>query len=190
MRIQRSADHRIVPWANGLGITAEVFAFPPRTTDWTWRLNLADVTDDVAFSTMSGVDRYIVVAQGPGMGLVIDGAPEVRVDRLTPPLSFAGDVATTCRLLDGPIVDLNLMIRRGRATGGLSISRVADVQLLALGPETTAAVVLDGNALVNGIPLQVFDAALFGDDDVKTVSAKGGAVVALVTVRETAPANT
>ena len=30
---------------------------------------------------------------------------------------FAGDVATTARLTDGPIVDLNLMTVRGKASG-------------------------------------------------------------------------
>ena len=88
MRIQRFADHRIVPWANGLGVTADVCLWPLDAVEWTWRLSIADVSHDLPFSVMPGVDRHIMVANGAGMGLVIDGAAEVRMDRTSPCLLY------------------------------------------------------------------------------------------------------
>ncbi len=185
IRIQRSADHNIVPWANGLGITADVCRSPD-VADWVWRLSIADVTDDVPFSVMSGIDRHILVAQGAGMGLTIDGRAEIRMDRATPPLSFPGEAVTTCRLLDGPIADLNLMVRRGRATGALTVVHIAEGQLIALQPETVAVVVLAGSIECAGQVANPFDAILFEPEPAAargTVRADAVAVVALATVR-------
>lgn len=183
MRVQRSAEHRVVPWANGLGVTADVCTWPSETTDWTWRLSIADVTDDVPFSSMPGVDRHITVASGSGMALTIDDAAEVRMDRTTAPLSFSGDGFTTCRLLDGPIADLNLMVRRGRATGRLTIARLTDRQQLVPDADTVAAVVLDGSVIVGGSSLAPFDVVLFEGEEAIAISATSATVVALAAVR-------
>lgn len=160
MRIQRSAEHHVVPWANGLGVTADVFLSPTDSAEWTWRLSIADVSDDLPFSFMPGIDRHIVVAQGAGMGLTIDGAAEVRMDRTTPALSFAGESVTTCRLLDGPIADLNLMIRRGRAVGALSVVPLLAATSIPLSIGEVAIVVLEGTATIGETELAVFDAVL------------------------------
>ena len=160
MRIQRSTEHRIVPWANGLGVTADVFLSPPDTDDWTWRISIADVSDDLPFSSMPGIDRHIVVAQGAGMALTIDGAPEHRMDLRTPPLSFAGESVTACRLLDGPIADLNLMTRRGKATGTLRVVDIPSAAVINLWPSDIAIVVLDGTVFVDSDELTTFDAVL------------------------------
>ncbi|MCU1368508.1 MAG: hypothetical protein JWL72_983 [Ilumatobacteraceae bacterium] len=158
MQIQRSADHRIVPWANGLGVTADLFLWPPDAGVWMWRLSIADVTDDVPFSVMPGIDRHITVAQGAGMTLTIDGAPPVRMDRTSPPLSFDGESTTTCRLLDGPIADLNLMVRRGMHVGSLRLEPLAAGQTLTTVVDDVAVVVLDGSVRVAHEDLQPFDA--------------------------------
>lgn len=162
MRIQRSAEHRVVPWANGLGVTADVFLSPPDTDDWTWRLSIADVSNDLPFSCMPGIDRHILVAMGEGMALTIDGAPELRMDRKTPPLTFAGESATKCRLLDGPIADLNLMTRRGRATGRLRVVAVPSATAVVPERADVAVVVLDGVLTMDGAELMPFDAVLLG----------------------------
>jgi environmental stress-induced protein Ves len=190
MRIQRSAEHRVVPWANGLGVTADVFLGPAGADDWTWRLSIADVSDDLPFSYMPGIDRHIVVAQGEGMALTIDGAPEHRMDRSTPPLSFAGESATTCRLLDGPIADLNLMLRRGRATGGLRVVAVPPAMAVMTWPGDVAVVVLDGSVNVGPDALTTFDAVLLQDDSYPVaalVAGAAGARVAVATVNAWQP---
>ena len=188
MRIQRSPEHRVVPWANGLGVTADVFLSPPDMDEWTWRLSIADVSDDLPFSIMPGIDRHIVVAQGAGMGLTIDGCTELRMGRTTPPFSFAGESVTTCRLLDGPIADLNLMIRRGRATGALRVVTVAASSPIALSQGDVAVVVLEGTVAIGDAELATFDAVLLDDSDDPQMGARSsgatGSRVAIATIAE------
>ncbi|HEY4331747.1 MAG TPA: HutD family protein [Ilumatobacteraceae bacterium] len=163
MRVQRSSEHRIVPWANGLGITADVVLSPPPPLEWTWRVSIADVSDDVPFSVMPGIDRHIVVAQGAGMALSIAGAAAVRMDGATPPLSFSGDDVTTCRLLDGPIHDLNLMVRRGRAVGSLAVHQLTAGSTFVLAADAVVAIVLDGAVRWESADLAGFDALVIED---------------------------
>ncbi|MCU1393623.1 MAG: histidine utilization protein HutD [Ilumatobacteraceae bacterium] len=164
MRVQRSAEHHVVPWANGLGVTADVFLWPAEAEEWTWRLSIADVSDDLPFSVMPGIDRHIMVAHGAGMALTVGGAPEHRMDTTTLPLSFAGEAATTCRLLDGPIQDLNLMVRRGHGTGSLRNVSMSVGKRLEWSKDDIALVVVDGLLTFDGIPLHTFDAVLLDSD--------------------------
>ena len=194
MHIQRSAEHHVVPWANGLGVTADVFLWPAGADDWTWRLSIADVSDDLPFSFMPGIDRHIVMAQGEGMAVTIDGAPEHRMDRSTPPLFFAGESATSCRLLDGPIAGLNLMLRRGRATGGLRVISVPPAMAIKPSPGDVAIVVLDGSVTVGATMLTTFDAVLLQQESPEPagpaelpIAGPAGARVAVAAVHERQP---
>lgn len=152
----------MVPWANGLGTTA-VIARSPETDHWAWRLSLADVVNDGPFSSLPGIDRWIAVARGGRMALQA-GAPDefmsTVLDETHGAVSFSGDGDTSCRVLDGPLVDVNLMLRRGRAAGTLDVQELGAgerwswavravvvlsgrVELVAVGDDA-AGVVLDG----------------------------------------------
>ena len=114
-RIVGPADRRVVPWANGRGTTAVVVRVPD-TDDWSWRLSLADVVEDGPFSSLPGIDRWIAVARGGRMALQTgapDGFMSTVLDETHGAVSFSGDGDTSCRVLDGPLVDVNLMLRRG-----------------------------------------------------------------------------
>ena len=123
MRVQRFGEHRAMPWANGLGTSYEVASDRNADGEWTWRVAIAPVVLDGPFSVMPGVDRQLVVINGEGMTLSIDGeiveCPPGRVVR------FAGDSVTIARLVDGPVVDLGLMTVRGLVTGSMVV--VGDV---------------------------------------------------------------
>ena len=109
-----ATGHRLMPWANGGGTTAEVAVYPAGSDDWDWRLSIAAVEADGPFSSLPGIDRHILVAAGAGMALTIDATIH-ELHTASAPLPFAGEATTTCRLLGGPISDLNLMVRRDRA---------------------------------------------------------------------------
>ena len=112
MRIQRVDEHRAMPWANGLGTSYEVAS--DRNVDgvWTWRVAIAPVVLDGSFSVMPGVDRELVVIEGNGMVLEVDGeSVECLPGRV---VRFSGDSTTFARLIDKPVVDLGLMTVRGR----------------------------------------------------------------------------
>ena len=123
MRIQRFSEHRAMPWANGLGTSYEVASDRNIDGVWTWRVAIAPVVLDGPFSVMPGVDRELVVIEGNGMVLEVDGES---VECLSGQVArFTGDSATFARLVDGPVVDLGLMTVRGVVTGSMVV--VADV---------------------------------------------------------------
>ena len=98
-------------WRNGGGWTRELLA-QPAGENWRVRVSVADIEADGPFSSFPGVQRHFAVLQGAGVALTIDGAT-FRVERNGAPVQFAGGAATSCRLLDGPTRDLNLMVRGG-----------------------------------------------------------------------------
>ena len=114
-RVIRNADLVRVPWKNGGGTTAEVAAFPEGSTFETfgWRISMADVASDGPFSAFPGIDRTLIVVEGDGIELDVEGIV-YPLDAANPKLSFSGDDITTGRLLSGPIRDLNVMTRRGQ----------------------------------------------------------------------------
>ena len=110
MKWQPERDHRVMPWANGRGSTKEIAAYPSGEA-WVWRLSLADVNEDGPFSQLPDTDRSLVVAMGKGMRLSVEGSDTKEVGTFES-VSFAGDLPTSAELLDGPVRDLNLMLRR------------------------------------------------------------------------------
>ncbi len=178
------------PWANGLGTTA-VIARVPDSDDWSWRLSLADVVADGPFSSLPGIDRWIAVARGSGMELRVespDGSEHVSVlDESADPVLFSGDRPARCRVLDGPLVDLNLMLRRGSARGVLDVVRLGpgDVHQLA---NPTAVVLLSGAAAVGAHRLAPLDAALLdASEQPWRLRAAESSRLAIVTVTQISP---
>ena len=123
MKVQRLSEHRAMPWANGRGTSYEIAS--DRNVDgvWTWRVAIAPVVADGPFSAMPGVDRELVVIEGNGMVLDIDG----ELVKCLPGqvVRFSGDSTTFARLVDGPVVDLGLMSVRGSVTSSMVV--VVDV---------------------------------------------------------------
>lgn len=164
----------VVPWANGLGTTA-VVARHPDSDDWAWRLSIADVTADGPFSSLPGVDRWIAVASGAGMVLAVDGA-DTALTASSEAFAFDGGATITCQLVDGPIHDLNLMLRRGRATGSLDVVTTESPVPL---DGVTACVVLGGTVTIDGTALVARDAVL---DPTGPAVPEGAARLALVRI--------
>ncbi len=97
------------PWRNGGGRTRELLAWPD-PANWRIRVSVADIESDGPFSSFPGVQRWFTVLKGLGVELTIGGEAQ-RLTRNDAPLHFDGAATTTCRLLDGPTLDLNLMLR-------------------------------------------------------------------------------
>ncbi|WP_236569974.1 HutD/Ves family protein [Streptomyces mexicanus] len=186
-RVLRAGDRTVTPWKNGGGVTREVAAGPDGAglDDFTWRVSLAEVARGGPFSAFPGVDRIITVVDGPGMELTVDGTPHTLAAPYRP-FAFPGDAETTCRLLGGPLVDLNVMTRRTRATAHVRIVREG----FHLDPRPTEQVVLIALAgtvtpAEPGVTLGRLDAAVLCDRDAGAVRVEG--VAAVVTVTVTAP---
>ncbi|MGW4894904.1 HutD/Ves family protein [Kitasatospora sp. NPDC004240] len=147
IEVLRAAERPATAWLNGGGVTREVAGFPDGAglADFAWRVSLADVATAGPFSVFPGVDRVITLVDGPGMALSVDGAERV-IDTPYRPFAFAGDAATDCRLLGGPVVDFNVMTRRGRATAEVAVAS-ADRELDVPAGATVLLVCLAGTAV-------------------------------------------
>jgi hypothetical protein len=109
------------PWRNGGGVTRELLAWPS-PSDWGVRISVADIAADGPFSAFPGVQRWFTLLSGQGVALDLQGQPHAL--RLgDAPLAFDGALAPDCRLIDGPVRDLNLMCRGG--AGGMAPVRPA-----------------------------------------------------------------
>ena len=167
--IIRAADHRRMRWANGGGWTTEIIAVPSSAA-WEWRLSIADVASDGPFSVFPDVDRTIALLSGTGFALTTNGAAEQIIVEPFRPYEFDGAADTDCRLIDGPIVDLNLMVRRRTASLELRFIRVEPATPTPI--DARLLLVIAGTAVCGPHRLGPFDALRVGD-----LSAPGPAVV-------------
>jgi hypothetical protein len=132
VRLLRAAARAPLPWKNGGGVTYEAAVEPPGAgfADFGWRLSTAVVASDGPFSRFEGVDRTLVLLEGAGLTLDIDGR-RVALTPEQPLIEFPGEAAVTATLSAGPVLDLNLMVRRGAWLGALEPRRLSAGATLA-----------------------------------------------------------
>lgn len=138
-RVIPANEYRRVRWRNEMGWTREITS-QPEGDHWDWRLSIAEIERDAAFSSFPGIDRELVLLAGNGLRLRFDDG-EVR--ELHPPhdkLRFAGERAVTGELVDGRTHDFNLMWRRGRVQADLWHRPLVGPMVIFADPGTTWAV--------------------------------------------------
>jgi environmental stress-induced protein Ves len=164
VRVLRAAGRPAAPWKNGGGVTREIAAWPEGAgmDDFAWRVSLADVRADGPFSAFPGVDRTLTLVEGAGMDLTVGGVRTLADQRFVP-RDFAGDTATACRLIDGPVVNFNVMYRRDRTEATTTVVR-GRTAVAVPRRATVLVVALDGPASLEtagaGIELGPYDAVL------------------------------
>jgi environmental stress-induced protein Ves len=170
------------PWANGGGSTRVIAIGPdePTTGGFDWRLSIASVTSG-EFSRFPGVDRTIVLVDGPSMTLTIDG-DEHALDPFRPH-RFAGESEVTC-LTDGPCLDFNVMTRRQACGADVGIL-VGSGHVGAPVEGSTFIVALRGSATVRSAggqlgTLERFDSVLLSSAAELAVEAQGRVAVVRV----------
>lgn len=101
-----------IPWKNGKGSTLELAINPNGSlNDFEWRLSIAKVEEDGAFSDFTGYTRNLVLIDGEGIVL---HHHEKHIDHLNKKLEFStfdGANMTIAKLTAGTITDFNLMTR-------------------------------------------------------------------------------
>lgn len=105
-----------MPWKNGGGETAEIAVSPEGAAldAFDWRISMARVDGDGPFSRFADVDRTLLVLDGAGLILRVAGQEAVTLTSESAPYPFPADRDTSATLLNGPIVDFNVMTHRGR----------------------------------------------------------------------------
>lgn len=119
--IIRLADCPLQPWKNGLGRTREIAVHPSAagSADFLWRVSLAEVDSGAPFSLFPGVDRWIVLLDGEGFTMTLDGSGKHALTVPLEPFAFPGEAHVEVALAGGATRDFNLMVRRGQASGGI-----------------------------------------------------------------------
>lgn len=107
-----------MPWKNGGGLTREL-ASSPGTDTFDWRISVADVTASGDFSTFVGVERTIILIDGPEMTLTF-GTTNHELVRYRP-FVFDGERAVSCTVPLGPTRDLNVMTRLARCRAAVEV---------------------------------------------------------------------
>jgi uncharacterized protein len=108
LAIRPLAQYGVEPWRNGGGTTRPLADDPGGG----WRISLANVARDGAYSRFDGMARLSLIVSGAGV-VLRDGTRSVA---LTPgePAAYEGGVAWDATLRDGPVVALNAMAAQGR----------------------------------------------------------------------------
>jgi environmental stress-induced protein Ves len=160
-----------MPWANGRGTSYEIVSDRNEAGEWTWRLAMAPVNEDGPFSRIECVNRSLAVVEGAGMLLSVDRKKLQCLPMQV--VRFRGDAVTEAALTDGPIMDINLMVRRKEAEGEMAM--VSDAGLLN---GVSIVVAVGGSAQVKSgdliIELERHDSVLECDAD--TISLVSGTV--------------
>lgn len=155
MSIVRFDALKAVPWKNGLGITREIVVEPPGATvdDFLWRVSIADVDTASPFSVFPGIDRTIVLLEGDGFTMMLDGEREHALTTACEPFAFAGEAHVDVRLAGGATRDFNLMVRRGHASGRIDVVHgpaTMDGSNIALLHVARGEATIDGEACAQG----------------------------------------
>jgi len=159
MKIIHFDELKAVPWKNGLGITRELAVEPPGASmdTFAWRVSIADVDTASPFSMFPGIDRTIVLLEGAGFTMVLDGTEEHALTTPCEPFAFAGEAKVDVRLAGGATRDFNLMVRRGVGVARLEVLRgPGEFEGVAI------AYIAEGNGTADGEPVakgdSIFDA--------------------------------
>lgn len=134
LQVLRRNSYVEKPWKNGQGKTLEIALFPQGASDqFLWRLSMADIVASGPFSHFPGIDRTLVLLEGPPIELIHKDQVPVKVKLLNylEPYRFDGGIATEARV-QGVGRDFNLMCRHGVTHSDFKILSLPREQVLNL----------------------------------------------------------
>jgi len=187
-RTIRNSDRRTTRWKNGQGWTSEIALFPPDATLQTfdWRISLAGTDCDAAFSQFPDIDRTLLLLAGR-LTLKIEGRPDTNIGSESPPFLFPGNWNIDAKLHESPIMDFNVMTRRGRFVHSLDRQILMEPSNIELAADVTAAVSLRDGVQVTSGPsmetLNMHDAILFEGPSSEPVNIRSAQSAEILIVR-------
>jgi environmental stress-induced protein Ves len=112
LQIIRQSSFTAVPWKNGGGITHEAIRMPAGGDKFRWRVSVAHIAASGPFSDFAGYNRKMVLLRGAGIELRFGDGVCKTLRRAGDLIEFDGALSAHCELLEGPCVDLNLMVSK------------------------------------------------------------------------------
>jgi uncharacterized protein len=145
MRLIRSADYHRIPWKNGGGMLGDIIASPEGAglDSFDWRVSTAHVGRDGPFSVFPSIDRIMKILGGATLRLEIEGMEPVTLTPESAPFAFPGDAPTEAFLGNGPIDNLNVMVRRGKFGASMLQATIRDEFWLSPRPGHTLLMFLE-----------------------------------------------
>jgi hypothetical protein len=120
IEVIKPSEFKVIPWKNGKGETIELAISAGGTiTDFDWRLSIASVDENGAFSNFSGYFRHLALIKGAGIELVHNNMTCDSLSALLSIAKFDGSCKTYATLHAGPISDFNLMTKNHYFDGKL-----------------------------------------------------------------------
>jgi environmental stress-induced protein Ves len=163
-----------VAWKNGGGVTRALASFPDDAgmESFAWRLSAARVDVPGPFSHFAGVDRTLAILSGRLL-LNVAGAAPITLTPHSAPYTFAGDVAAFGTPENGPVLDLNLMVRRTAGVGEMRMVSAGPIFGVGAGAILVATADMALHIGTRAIPMQACDAFRFdtGPDAALSVTA-------------------
>jgi environmental stress-induced protein Ves len=138
LQVIRKASYKATPWKNGGGITHEAMRMPPSGDPFRWRVSIAHIDASGPFSDFAEYNRKMVLLQGAGIELRFADGAHKALRKVGDLAEFDGALSAHCELLQGPCVDLNLIISKSdgvavrveRFIESLTLSAARDETLL------------------------------------------------------------
>lgn len=134
--VPRAAGQRM-RWKNGAGWTTEIARRDADDGAFDWRISVAEVDADSDFSPFPGCDRTLLVLDGEGIELRVEGSEPALLGPRSGPHAFSGDAPARCRVLDGPTRDFNVITRRSAFAHKVMFRPLVGPMLLLAEPGTT-----------------------------------------------------
>lgn len=122
-KLIRKSTYQVMPWKNGLGVTAEIKREPLNGEGFLWRFSQAIVEASSPFSFYPGFDRWLVVVEGEGLKL------NEKILRPLNPIRFSGDDKIDCSPLGPRVQDLGFIFARGDFAAEMNV--ISSDQLLS-----------------------------------------------------------
>ena len=101
-------------WKNDMGWTTELAQLPRPDAegDFDWRVSIAEVDSDCAFSSFPGIDRSLMLLDGDGIEMSGEDFPTQTLRARGQVARFRGEQSLHCRVIGAPSRDFNAMTRR------------------------------------------------------------------------------
>ena len=112
LQVIRKASFTATPWKNGGGITHEAIRVPASGDPFRWRVSVAHIDASGPFSEFAEYNRKMVLLRGAGIELRFADGTHKTLRKVGELVEFDGALAAHCELLNGPCVDLNLMVSK------------------------------------------------------------------------------
>jgi environmental stress-induced protein Ves len=137
-----AAARAAAAWKNGGGVTREVAVYPAGSVlgSFEWRVSIAEIHRGGPFSVFAGIDRHLAVLDGQ-VSLAVEGRT-LSLSADSAPLTFGGELPVYAEPTAGPVIDLNLMVRRGRWRAELSRHALPQPGAVTLAADTTILIAL------------------------------------------------